>query len=186
MTPTEYWLKRAPSYASEKRLEAPFYRDQEAVILRIVKSIAPDSVLEVGCNSGRVSCSLKAALPHLSVSACDLSPEALATAAAPKNGGAICWFVHDLYSADSLPAADLCIAIEVLLHHPREAVKSFVEKILRTSLLLLHEYDPAVHPGDAVATHCYAHDYFSLYREMGLEVKAEVIGEHAFMVVYAA
>jgi hypothetical protein len=96
------------------------------------------------------------------------------------------FFVHDLHSSARLPAADLCVAVEVFLHHPIGAVCRFVEKILRSCRVLLHEFDPQVKPGAAVAEHCYAHDYPALYREMGLPLRVEVIGAHAFLVVSRA
>lgn len=178
-------MRRGKGYHAEKRLELPWYREQEAFIVAEVKKFQPRKILEVGCGFGRVTRALAAAMPDTYIMASDLSGDQIRSAKAGGVPQGVHFWQHDLYSDASLPVADLALAIEVFLHHPKDAVKRFVRNLLASAPRLIHDFDPALRPTAQVAPHCFAHDYASLYAEMGLSARAVWRGEHALMIVDA-
>lgn len=74
----------------------------------------PLSILEIGTGSGCIAIALKKTQPQLSISACDISAEALATAKinAELNLTPITFFEHDIFSSDNhlIPKADVYVS----------------------------------------------------------------------------
>lgn len=185
--PNAYWLKRGPSYMGEPRLHGPFYRSQERFIVDVVKRLNPSTVLEVGCGYGRVTRELAKALPGTKITGRELSSAQVTNARAYCQGLKNVEFRYADINVDPVGGPfDLAIAIEVLLHHPAEAVKGIIGKLLAAAPLLLHEIDPNVTVGDATAEHCFIHDYFAIYREMGCTVERFADGEHTLLLVSRA
>ena len=115
-----YWLKRGRGYHAEKRLDSPFYKQQEKFICDVLRDLNPASVLDVGCGFGRVTSAVGKALPGCSITGCELSLDQLEHAEALPN---VFYRQYDLYSDDPLPSADVAMAIEVFLHHPSQPWK---------------------------------------------------------------
>jgi SAM-dependent methyltransferase len=182
--PNAYWIERGKSYFTEERLKAWFYREQEAFIADAIATMEPRMIVEVGCGFGRVTEAIRERLPESKIQASDVSEEQIAKAAERmKRWFWTDFFLHDLYSSDPLPAADVAVAIEVFLHHPADAVAKFMRKLLAAAPVLVHDFDPAVNPGDPTAPHCFAHDYPAIYREIGATATIRRRGPHALAIV---
>ena len=59
----------------------PVHRRQREALVKMVRTLAPTSVLDVGCGAGDNLAALAGAMPQLELSGTDVSPKALATAA---------------------------------------------------------------------------------------------------------
>lgn len=179
--PNDYWNKRAPGYRHEERLHSAFYADQEQILEGIVRELDPGTILEVGCNYGRITRVLRKACPQSWIYAFDLCQAAYAGSSVP----GVMLFTHDLCSDDPLPSADLCVAIEVFLHHPSDTITRFIGRALRSCKQLIHEVDLSVKASCGLAEHCFFHDYGKMYSDMRLKARLAGTLDHAFYIVSA-
>lgn len=171
-----YWLRRGVGYASERRLEAPYYRLQERFLIDVLRSsrIPTGRILEVGCGYGRISRLLSESFPDARITAVDLSPDQLANAQRLCQGcHNVSFGTYDLY-ADEPPGAgpfDVGIAIEVLLHHPASALVKVIPKLAALAGHLVN-LDWSEAWRGPTAEHVWVHDYEALYAAAGLQCAA--------------
>lgn len=178
--PNQYWLERGKSYASERRLEAGYYRDQERVFVDAVKECGPARILEAACGFGRVTKALAAAMPESRIEAFDLSRDQILNAPRLANVAYYCWDLRGL----SLPRnlADVAVAAELFQHHPGEMVKRFITTLLIAAPVLIHDVNVGEQPGDPTAEHCFNHDWNAVYSGLDCTVEARVVGEHGLII----
>jgi ubiquinone/menaquinone biosynthesis C-methylase UbiE len=62
----------------DQQHKGPVHRRQREALVRMVRSLAPQSVLDVGCGAGDNLAALAEAMPHLLLTGTDVSDEALA------------------------------------------------------------------------------------------------------------
>lgn len=181
----DYWMERGKSYIGEAgRLRTQFYRDQEQFFCDAVKDFKPNTILEVGCGFGRLTASMRFALPGVNIVAFDVSPDQVTNAKRYcVNDPKIDFRCGDVMSLPEAKA-DIAVACEVFLHLPD--VAGAITKLLDAAPVAVHDYDPAVKPGDRTGPHCFAHDYERIYSDLGLSFVRRIRGEHGLMVVQRA
>jgi SAM-dependent methyltransferase len=146
---------------------------QEDFLISILKStsFSFNNIVEIGCGFGRITKLLAEAFPEAKIVALDLSPHQLEHADKYCVGcDNIEFYQYDIYSEAALPGGkfDLAVAIEVLLHHPTDAVASLVNRLSFLSSWIVN-LDPSAesHPVRP-ARHVWLHDYQSIYRSLGI------------------
>jgi FkbM family methyltransferase len=168
----DYWLKRGQTYINEDRLYTEPYRLQEEFIIDgLSRSEVPiQRVLEIGCGFGRITKRIAEAYPTARITAVDISPDQLRNAReyCADFADRIEFFEYDLYSGTPLPGQsyDTAIAIEVLMHHPYDAVSQFIERLTRVADRVVN-YDWSEEWSASVARHVWVHDYAEIYRNFG-------------------
>ena len=183
MNPTDinrYWTERGRTYHSEVRLTEDYHRLQESFLVDLIKlsGLPVRSILEIGCGYGRITKILAAAFPDSRITALDLSDDQLANARryCGDNKG-IVFQQYDLYGGQPLPAGfDLAIATEVFLHHPDQAVRQFIKRIL-DSARYIASIDWCEEWQTPVSHHVWIHNYRALYKGAGFASASFVIPE---------
>jgi SAM-dependent methyltransferase len=169
----QYWLQRGRTYIGEERLDAPYYRLQEQFLIGVLASsgMPLGRIVEIGCGYGRITKLLAENFPQARIFALDLSPNQLENARRYCAGlPNITFGQYDIYSSEPLPEApyDAAVAIEVLLHHPPEAVRNVSERLSAAATHVVNLDWSEDWPGDR-PEHVWIHDYQALFRSLGLE-----------------
>jgi SAM-dependent methyltransferase len=175
-----YWMRRGKSYVDEGRLFTDRFRQQEQFVLDtlVTSNVPMGKVLELGCGFGRITRRLAETFPDARITAVDLSPDQLQNAEVycADHAARIAFLQYDIYSGLPLPgdAYDTAIAVEVFMHHPRNAVRRTVNRLGAISTYVVNhdwsEAGAASMPKDG----CWNHDYKALYESLGLECRVFV------------
>ena len=147
------------------------YKLQENELLKYLKTIKFNSVLEFGCGFGRIT---KLILDNCHpgwFTAVDLSQEQL---------DHVC-YTDETWRAsiETYPYSrkfDLVIAVEVLMHQLPDKVQSIIDKMISLSNKHVINVDYYSEKYEELAPHNFNHDYFSLYNNNVTMVK---IGKQA-------
>ncbi len=167
----QYWLERGQSYFREG-FPKEFHRLQEQFLLDVLQGsrIRMGNILEIGCGFGRVTKRLSETFPTARITALDLSPDLLENARRfCGTNPNISFQQYDFYSGEPIPGAgyDTAIGIDVLLHHPRPAVRSLIEKLSAVSNHIVN-LDWSEDWPWRTPEHVWVHDYPSIYSDAGL------------------
>src|SRR5438477_5042477 len=139
----EYWLRRGREGAGDDPRYADYHRLQEHFLFEMLSKgqVPLQNILELGCGSGRITRLLAENSPGARITALDLSLDRLEMARRRCAGaGDIQFEQYDFYSDAPLPGSgyDAVIAVEVFLHHPRNLVRSLMEKLSAISRFLVN------------------------------------------------
>lgn len=181
----EYWIERGKHYAENDgyRLSKAFHREQGKLVNAWIRELNPNTVLELGCGFGRITKQIVDAVPASKILAVDISLDQIGKA--PVRSASLKFSQADLFewqSANSFPDFRLTVAVEVFLHLPEFLIRWIASKAALQGQLL-HDFDPAVKPGDRTGEHCFAHDYPAIYHSLGLKFQARIEGPHGLMLV---
>jgi SAM-dependent methyltransferase len=176
----QYWTARGRSYIREAFPNA-YHRLQEEFLVNVLRAahVPFGSILELGCGFGRITRRLAEAFPDARIVATDLSPEQLNHArryCEPHRN--VEFHRFDFYSGEPLPVpeCDLALAIEVFLHHPEDALRNLLARLVPAAKLIANidwsEHWPWPRP-----EHVWVHDYSSIYADLGLQSIALPIPE---------
>jgi SAM-dependent methyltransferase len=176
-----YWTERGRTYHTEIRLTEDYHRLQQSFLVDVIKlsALPVRSILEIGCGYGRITKILAAAFPNCRITALDLSEDQLANARRYCGDSKdIVFQQYDLYSGQPLPADnfDLAIAVEVFLHHPDQAVRGFIKRVLDHAQYLA-SIDWCEEWQTPVSHHVWIHNYREFYKDAGLACASFVIPE---------
>jgi len=174
----QYWLKRGRSYIGEP-LPQDYHRLQERFLFDLLGAsrMPMGRILEIGCGFGRVTKLLAEHFPNAQITALDLSPDQLANARRYcQPAGNVVFELYDFYSGLPFPGDeyDAALAIEVFLHHPRQAVLRLIEKLSGVSRCIVN-IDWSEEWPWKTAEHVWVHDYDAIYREAGLQCACFVL-----------
>jgi len=175
----EYWLKRGRANPADETRYAEYHLLQERFLSKTLRQskLSLQSILELGCGSGRITRLLAEMYPTAQITALDLSTDRLEAARLHCAGAANIRFVqHDFYSDTPLPGAgyDASIAVEVLLHHPRAAVRSLIGQLSAISSFIMNIDWSEAWPWKP-PEHVWIHDYQAVYAEAGLNCATFVL-----------
>jgi len=184
--PETYWIERGKTY-EERFVRRAAHASQEEAILAALEGKGYRSILEVGCGFGRIGALLikKVPVDYLGI---DPSPDQ-AIAAAKRLGidftpeeevsfrastgwevtretragtrAIRCVSLED-FVAEPQAAADLVVAVEVLMHQPPETVGAFAETLRRQSRRYVLTADWDVPVAGRIAPWNFLHDYPSI------------------------
>lgn len=133
---------------------------QEAPLVEAVKSVNPDSILEIGAGWGRIANLLRSNGVDCNYTAMDISYHRLSQIK-DKTIGRI---VGDFFSKKDISKYDMILAIELLMHIPPNIIEDFVEKMKRhANTIIVLDYDPEQPRDIELADHNFLHDYDKLF-----------------------
>jgi SAM-dependent methyltransferase len=170
-----YWLNRGKYYSNEFKRHNFFKRrlfsKQEKILLRTLKTIEFESVLEIGCGFGRIT---KLILDNFAgvrkYKGIDMSPEQIKNCerlvAGREKVELSVGTVQELEEDDN--SYDMVIAVEVLMHIPFSEIAlalSRMKAIASKYIVNLDWYRPI--PVESLG-YCFAHDYGSIYESLGI------------------
>lgn len=174
INPEEYWLSRGKRYLHEfsKRSfsEKQYVQKQEQILIKFLKTLNFESVLDVGCGFGRIT---KLILEHFhgaKIQAIDLSPDQIKHAHKYVNDPRASFFIGRIQDV-AVPEGkyDLVVAVAVLMHIPFEEVGIVLKKMVKASRKHVINVDWYMAPGAVSGGYCFAHDYASLYKDAGAQ-----------------
>ena len=171
--PQGYWEKRGHGYSKElsgasKKLKTQI-KSQEQKMVEKLADIKFNSILEVGCGTGRIlkllnknfNCVIMGvdfSQSMLDSSRLNLNDESVKLVKAP---------AQDLPFENN--SFDVVITSEVLMHIPKENIKEAVKEICRVSskyVVITEFYKEDI----KLAEHCFLHDYTKLFEENGCKL----------------
>lgn len=164
-----YWSERGRHYNAESRLAGDYHKLQESFLVDVLKlaRVPMHRVLEIGCGFGRVTKLLAESFPDVAITAVDLSSHQLERArlhcTACRN---VNFASYDFYSGLPLPGEnyDAVIAVEVFLHHPREAVQRLIANFATAARHIVN-IDWCEDWRAPVSEHVWIHNYRVLYQQ---------------------
>ena len=179
--PTEYWRKAGKTYQQDfsrnslHPIRRAAFHAQTRVLMKLLKSLAFSSVLEIGCGFGRITKILVETFPGIKLyDALDLSPEQIANAQSYVQSDKVTYYCST-FQDFQLPTGrsyDLVLASEVLLHVPPAEIEAFVHKMVSLSLMHVVHIDwyPKTIP-ERVDYHNFPHNYEIIYRDLGSRIQ---------------
>ena len=178
-----YWLHRGKNYINEERLGDSSFREQERFIAQTVQEFKPQSILEVGCGFGRVTKVLAGTLPDCPIAGLDLSPDQIWNACQYCRNRNVSFGEWDLCQEKPLPAADLVLAVEVLLHHPDDIVDGILRRMLAAGKVILHTFDLC--QPNSRTLHVFWHDYDEMYGTLSAKFQRRYVNGHQLIVAHS-
>ena len=173
-----YWLGHVEEYSMEtshrkrKGKIARIADVQEKLLSETISSLAPKTVLEVGCGWGRMT-RIVARLPTIErYDAIDISPERITEAETHISG--VSFKAVDFMEDQRKDKYDLVFASEVLMHVPPNLIYNFMRKMREMSNRYVVSLDYRTEKYPHLWAHNFNHDYRRLYGSLdarGLEQK---------------
>ncbi|WP_429037055.1 class I SAM-dependent methyltransferase [Bradyrhizobium elkanii] len=154
--------------------------------------LAPDSVLEYGCGSGRILRLLRS-IPGIEVFGADQSETMLREIGSWSRDAD--WSGRHVYRVDGrephIPRPDRSIGVvltnEALLHTPPDVLGGVLTELVRLARDFIIHIEPIIGEPLEHDDHfgCYAHDYAAFYRSRGLQVTVfpNSIGQQSIVLV---
>ena len=170
-----HWIERGKGYFGEFYKRGPFalryFRRQERILLDVIKGLDSNSVLEVGCGFGRITRLVLDEIPGVKkIKGIDISSEQIDACRGYVSNNERADFsvglIQEMEEADG--SYDLVMGIEVLMHIPFAEVEQVLTRMVRIARKHVVNLD-WWGPSGKVVGDCFAHDYSSLYRNIGLE-----------------
>ncbi len=162
--PIEYWKKRGKVYEKEFVYSKNF-RDQEKMLLDVLKQLSFVSILECGCGFGRIT---KLILDNFSISeyhAFDLSSHQIDNARKNcQKFDNVHFEVSTIQDFKSEKKFDLVLSVEVLLHILPRDIDQIITKMVNLSkrdIINLDWYEKIIPP--KIEPHNFIHQYPKLY-----------------------
>jgi len=153
----KYWKKRGVNYINED-FTSELFRRQESQIIKSLKGIQFNSVLEFGCGFGRITKTIMNNFKPKRYVAFDVSPDQIS------NAQKLCKGVEfqqtTISKFDSDERFDLVVAVEVLMHN--KDAQGILEKMFNFSNKYVLNVNPQRYDG-ILASHCFNHDYKQIY-----------------------
>ena len=168
-----FWIKQG---IMDNPIMNEAHAKQEEVLLRKLKKLEFDSVLEFGAGWGRMTKLIKDNFNPRFYTAVDLSKERL------KQIDGVNTVVGDVLKDNHFMKADLVIACEMCLHIPPENIKTAIDnmKKLTNKYLITIDYYPVKH-NIVLSKHCFLHEYPILY---GSGVNGIRVDDHVALFVW--
>lgn len=126
--PTVYWTERGRTYEDEAR-QRGWWATENEPILDLVDSLEFASILEVGCDFGRVGAHVLARHPDVRYTGLDVSPDLIAGARRLLPDAEL--IVADLAAWDTDRRWDLVLAVSVLGHLLPQDIPATIAKLRR-------------------------------------------------------
>jgi len=160
--PQEYW--------KDKPLDIyPAHKDQEVQLLKVLKELNFNSVLEVGCGTGRISKLIRDNFQIDEYKGIDLSEYRIKEAKnAVNNDPRYSFQVAPFQFMDVQKKYDLVIAIEVLMHVPPKEFPFVYGKMLGLAEydVVSLDYSPGKGMEEPLEPHNFLHDYPSIIQNL--------------------
>lgn len=180
----EYWEKRSPKDGRKDWNDAADWitgywnsknHPHRKKILKALREIAFESVLELGCNAGPNLAVIKEKFPHVKLSGMDINQSAVDNAHTYLN------VIHGMDAdikcgniKEHIPFAlhDIVLVDAVLMYVEPDAIKKVIKEAsgLAKKAVILVEWDGDSFLGDLKGFH-WARDYQKLLEEQGLRVE---------------
>lgn len=147
--PTTYWRTRGETFAA-----------QELALADVLRDLDYETVLDVGCGTGRIGSLIRGLQPGAAYAGIDVSPDVLRAASNRLPHGTF----HESSLARFRPERTwgLVVASELLMHVPPDDVAMAVAKLRDLSARWIVTIDYV--GSEILASHNFAHDYQSLLR----------------------
>jgi len=183
--PKDYWEWRAKNRVSPNSADSATTARHKGYLRKIIHKYYPNSLLEFGAGVGRLFTEY-GGIKRLTF--CDISPtyQEEARRAAYKLG--LRGDFHLCKSVDVTPFVknefDIVIAVSILLHQRPEEIESVMSELARIGrrVVVISWYEQEMIKDRITRdTHCYMHDYHSLCRFNGWEMKdIEYVGHQIY------
>lgn len=178
--PLSYWVERGAGPDTDQR--SPAHRVQERRLRSLLAELEFQTVLDVGCGSGRIARIIAGIRPGARITGIDLSPDRIERArlAVP----AAEFLATTVQAFQTRRRFDLVIAVELLMHVPPGEVDDVAAKLRRLSTrhLVTVDWTPDELPA-LVAPHNFAHDYMAI---LGRTVISEPVERQTIHLVEVA
>lgn len=165
--PHQFWHKRGETYILEKESSFPKHE-----LIKYLRTIQFDSVLEFGCGYGRITKLIFDNSKPSNYTAFNVSAHQVYNARLECNN--VNFSVSSIKEFTSDTKFDLVICVTVFIHIPSKDIKDTIEHLLSFSKKhFIHDdkgYDPEWK--NTRTTHTFRHDFARIYSEIGsLELK---------------
>lgn len=172
----DYWLERGRRYVGEFKRHGPFarryFRRQERVLLQVLRGLDFETVLEVGCGFGRMTKLVLDEFPNVKkIKGIDLSPQQIEICKSYISNlekvELSVGTVQDLEEPNN--SYDLVMAVELLMHIPFGEIEGVLGQMVRVARKYIVNLDWHGPTRKELGGYCFAHDYNSLYRNLGIK-----------------
>lgn len=192
---SKYWKSRGPGYYAElqnqpRHLEA-ILKEQEKNVIKILKNCKFESILEVGCGSGRFTKILNDFFKPKRYVATDLSKEQLENAKKYVKNNKIDFICIEGKKLDFPEQFDLVFASEVLMHIKVEEIEEIIRNMVNLSnrkIITIDWFDENK-IGEELGGYCFVHDYPKLFKnykvsnmkihKLSIPISSRLIGAYA-------
>lgn len=176
MDVSEYWRNRGPRYFEElqnqpKRLRSRL-KDQEDHLVRLLQPFRFNSILEIGCGSGRYTKILYNLYEPKVYTAIDISKEQIENAKKYVSNDKINFQCAQIQNLSLEEKFDLVFASEVLMHIDSKDIDHVIKKLISfsTNKIISIDWFNEKNIGKKLGGYCYMHDYKTLFKKNGAKI----------------
>jgi len=167
----DYWINRGKTFQSELENQPSyaksFMKNQEKIVMKLLKKNKWKRILEVGCGSGRLTRHL-ATLPDIEkFVAIDISQDLVDNAKKNLSNFRIEFHCTDLESFSADDKFDLIFSCEVMQHIPSNEIEQILKKLvsLCTKKIVLVESYELNKINFSSGGYFFIHDYESIFKK---------------------
>jgi len=170
MDVSNYWKIRGKEYFTQYKKGNRYWRsrlgDQEKELIKILKQISFNNILEIGCGFGRITKIISSNFNFEKYVAIDISQDQLDNAKKYVNNPNIDFECKKIQDFDIGEKFDLVIVSEILMHINFEDINPIMKKItnLSNNQIISIDWNDKDRIGESAGGYCFMHDYKKMYK----------------------
>lgn len=197
MDVSKYWKERGPTYFNELNTHPSYQKkrsiQQENFLLSHISNLKFNSILEIGCGSGRYTKILSRKFKPKKYLAIDISSEQIEKARTYLGNEKIEFICTEIQKLNLNEKFDLIFAGEVLMHINFNEIQDVIQKMISYSdgkIISIDWYDEK-NIGRVSMDYCFMHDYKTLFAKnnikeflmykIPLSLKLKIINRYALL-----
>lgn len=171
---SDYWRKRGPNYQKEllekSKILQVRLKKQEEIIQEIISKFKPQSILEIGCGSGRFTKIISELTEFEKYVAIDISQGQIDSARKNVRNEKIDFLCTKVQELDINQKFDLVFSSEVLMHINFEDIDSVIKKMvsLSNNKIITVDWFDSKKIGEEAGEYCFIHDYNKIFSKNGV------------------